>query len=112
MSIKTSNYKTSIDHLSGGNQQKVVIGKWIYANMDILLLDEPTRGVDVDAKQQIYKIIRKLASKGKNIIVVSSEVEELPHFCDRVVILQNGEIINEFNAPDIQANTLLEVCLN
>lgn len=111
INIKTSNMKTPIDNLSGGNQQKVVIGKWIYANIDVLLLDEPTRGVDVGAKQQIYTIIRKLANAGKNIIIVSSEIEELPHVCDRVLVLKNGAISQEFIAPNISADTLLAACL-
>ena len=85
--------------LSGGNQQKVVIGRWVYARSRILLLDEPTRGVDVEAKNQIYRIARELAAEGKSIIFVSSEVEELPQVCDRILLLQQGTIVKEFISP-------------
>jgi len=76
-----------------------VIGRWVYARSRILLLDEPTRGVDVEAKNQIYRIARELAAEGKSIIFVSSEVEELPQVCDRILLLQQGTIVKEFISP-------------
>lgn len=99
MRVKTANTHTPIVTLSGGNQQKVVIGRWVYAQSQILLLDEPTRGVDVEAKNQIYRIARELAEEGKSIIFVSSEVEELPQVCDRILLLQQGTIAKEFISP-------------
>ncbi len=78
MTVKAASSETPIGTLSGGNQQKVVIGRWVYAASQILLLDEPTRGVDIEAKQQIYRIVRELAAEGKSVVFISSEVEELP----------------------------------
>src|SRR5699024_4182432 len=77
MNVKTPSQETKIGNLSGGNQQKVIIGRWLLTEADIYLLDEPTRGIDVGAKYEIYQIILELASKGKSIIMVSSEMPEL-----------------------------------
>ncbi|WP_413733454.1 sugar ABC transporter ATP-binding protein [Sodalis sp. RH21] len=99
MRIKAADTTTLIGTLSGGNQQKVVIGRWVYAESRILLLDEPTRGVDVEAKNQIYQIVRQLAAEGKSIIFVSSEVEELPLVCDRVLLLQQGTLTKTLISP-------------
>ncbi|MDQ0467063.1 sugar ABC transporter ATP-binding protein [Labrys wisconsinensis] len=107
MSVKAPGTTTPIATLSGGNQQKIVIGRWVYAQSRVLLLDEPTRGVDVEAKSQIYAIIRKLAAEGKSIVFVSSEIEELPRVCDRVVVLREGRIAASFSAPRIDADELL-----
>jgi simple sugar transport system ATP-binding protein len=107
MSVKAEKTTTPIGTLSGGNQQKIVIGRWVYAGSRLLLLDEPTRGVDVEAKSQIYAIIRKLADEGKSIIFVSSEIEELPKVCDRVLVLRDGRIVETFTAPNIDADELM-----
>jgi sugar transport system ATP-binding protein len=88
-----------------------VIGRWIYAGSRILLLDEPTRGVDVEAKSQIYALIRQLAAEGKSIIFVSSEIEELPKVCDRVLVLKDGGFVQEFVAPGIETDALMAACL-
>ncbi|CAH2396220.1 sugar ABC transporter ATP-binding protein [Mesorhizobium escarrei] len=109
--IKTARIDTPVGTLSGGNQQKVVIGRWIYAGSRILLLDEPTRGVDVEAKSQIYALIRQLAAEGKSIVFVSSEIEELPKVCDRVLVLKDGCFVQEFVAPGIETDTLMAACL-
>ena len=109
--IKTARPGTPIGTLSGGNQQKAVIGRWIYADATILLLDEPTRGVDVEAKLQIYGIIQELAASGRSVIFVSSEIEELPNVCDRVLVLKEGRFVAEFVAPDIRAERLMAACL-
>lgn len=109
--IKTARTDTPIGTLSGGNQQKVVIGRWVHAGSRILLLDEPTRGVDVEAKAQIYRIIRELAAEGRAIIFVSSEIEELPLVCDRVLVLRDRKIATEMTAPDIDQDRLLAACL-
>ena len=111
LSVKSARLSTPIGTLSGGNQQKVVIGRWVYAGSRILLLDEPTRGVDVEAKRQIYAIIRDLAAEGKSIIFVSSEVEELPNVCDRVLVLRDGRIAEEFKPPNINADRLMAACI-
>ncbi|MCB8883756.1 sugar ABC transporter ATP-binding protein [Acidisoma cellulosilytica] len=109
--VKTAATTTPIGTLSGGNQQKVVIGRWIHARSRILLLDEPTRGVDVEAKNQIYDIIRGLAREGRAILFVSSEIEELDQVCDRVLVLRDGQIAEEHTAPDIDAERLLAACI-
>lgn len=78
--------------LSGGNQQKVVLAKWLYTNPEILIVDEPTHGVDVGAKDEIYNILEKLAAEGKSIIVVSSEMPELLVLADRIAVMSQGRI--------------------
>ena len=105
--IKTASSRAEIDTLSGGNQQKAVIGRWLHAQSSILLLDEPTRGVDVEAKAQIYTLVRELAAGGKSVIFVSSEIEELPSVCDRVVVLRGGRIVEEHFAPHINVDAVL-----
>ena len=110
--IKTARTDTPIGTLSGGNQQKVVIGRWVYAGSRILLLDEPTRGVDIEAKAQIYSIIRELAAEGRSIVFVSSEIEELPLVCDRVLVLRDGALREEFRSPNIDQDTLMAACIS
>ncbi len=105
--IKTASPRADIDTLSGGNQQKAIIGRWLHAESDILLLDEPTRGVDVEAKAQIYALIRELAAAGRSIVFVSSEMEELPSVCDRVIVLRGGRIVEEHRAPNINIDAIL-----
>ena len=90
MNVKTPSQYTHIRDLSGGNQQKVIIGRWLLTNPEILLLDEPTRGIDVGAKYEIYQLILNLANDGKGIIMVSSEMPELLGICDRIAVLSNG----------------------
>ncbi|WP_139536801.1 sugar ABC transporter ATP-binding protein [Klebsiella spallanzanii] len=111
MTVKAANTQTAIGTLSGGNQQKVVIGRWVYAGSEILLLDEPTRGVDIEAKQQIYRIVRELAAEGKSVIFISSEIEELPLVCDRILLLQNGEFTRELLAP-VNVDELMSAILS
>ncbi len=90
--VKTPTAKTAIRSLSGGNQQKVIIGRWLLTNPEILLLDEPTRGIDVGAKYEIYQLIINLAREGKGIIMVSSEMPELLGICDRILVMSNGRL--------------------
>ncbi|MEG2291043.1 MAG: galactose/methyl galactoside ABC transporter ATP-binding protein MglA [Clostridium sp.] len=92
MKVKTPSQKTAIRTLSGGNQQKVIIGRWLLTKPEILLLDEPTRGIDVGAKYEIYQLIIDLANKDKGIIMVSSEMPELLGICDRILVMSNGRI--------------------
>lgn len=109
--VKTARTDTPIGTLSGGNQQKVVIGRWVHAGSRVLLLDEPTRGVDVEAKAQIYAIIRELAAAGCSIIFVSSEIEELPLVCDRVLVLRDGSLQEEFTFPNIDQDAVMAACI-
>ncbi|MBO7728684.1 MAG: ATP-binding cassette domain-containing protein [Oscillospiraceae bacterium] len=90
--VKTPSKKTHIKSLSGGNQQKVIIGRWLLTEPDVLLLDEPTRGIDVGAKYEIYQLILNLAEQGKGVMMVSSEMPELLGICDRILVMSNGRL--------------------
>lgn len=98
MKVKTPNQETKIRTLSGGNQQKVIFGRWLLTEPTVLLLDEPTRGIDVGAKYEIYQLIIELASKGKAVIMVSSEMPELLGVCDRILVMSNGRLSGEVDA--------------
>ncbi len=98
LNIRTPSIRQLVRNLSGGNQQKVVIAKWLIRNSDILIFDEPTRGIDVGAKSEIYKLIRELVDEGKSIIVISSELPEVLRLADRVVIMCEGRITGEVEA--------------
>ena len=93
--------------LSGGNQQKVVLARWLLHGCRVLLLDEPTRGVDIATKAEIYRIIGKLAKSGLGVLVVSSELEELAHICTRVLVMRDGEIVAEVDGKDATERELL-----
>lgn len=92
MNVKTPSHKTTIGSLSGGNQQKVVIGRWLLTQPEILMLDEPTRGIDIGAKFEIYQLIMELAKKDKGIIMISSEMPELLGVTDRILVMSNGKV--------------------
>ena len=98
MHTKTPSQETKIRSLSGGNQQKVIIGRWLLTEPEVLLLDEPTRGIDVGAKYEIYQLILDLANKGKTVIMVSSEMPELLGVCDRMVVMSGGLVAGEVDA--------------
>ena len=98
MHTKTPSQETKIRSLSGGNQQKVIIGRWLLTEPDVLLLDEPTRGIDVGAKYEIYQLILDLANKGKTVIMVSSEMPELLGVCDRILVMSGGRLAGEVDA--------------
>ena len=98
MHTKTPTQETQIRSLSGGNQQKVIIGRWLLTEPEVLLLDEPTRGIDVGAKYEIYQLILDLANKGKTVIMVSSEMPELLGVCDRIVVMSGGRVAGEVDA--------------
>ena len=98
MRIKTPSQETKIRSLSGGNQQKVILGRWLLTKPDVLLLDEPTRGIDVGAKYEIYQLIIDLANRGKTILMVSSEMPELLGVCDRILVMSGGRLAGEVDA--------------
>ncbi len=98
MHTKTPSQETQIRSLSGGNQQKVIIGRWLLTEPEVLLLDEPTRGIDVGAKYEIYQLILDLANKGKTVLMVSSEMPELLGVCDRIVVMSGGRVAGEVDA--------------
>lgn len=107
LSIRAESPTMLIKNLSGGNQQKVVIGRQLHAGSRVLLLDEPTRGVDIEAKSQIYGLLRNLARKGDAVVFVSSEIEELALVADRVIVLSGGALVGVFDAPDFDTESLL-----
>ena len=98
MHTKTPSQETKIRSLSGGNQQKVIIGRWLLTEPEVLLLDEPTRGIDVGAKYEIYQLILDLANRGKTVLVVSSEMPELLGICDRILVMSGGRLAGELDA--------------
>lgn len=98
LAVKTPDQKAKIRNLSGGNQQKVIIGRWLLTKPDILLMDEPTRGIDVGAKYEIYQLMIDLANEGKTVLMVSSEMPELLGVCDRIIVMSNGRIAGEVDA--------------
>ena len=100
LSIKTPSIKQLVRNLSGGNQQKVILGRWLLTDPEVLLLDEPTRGIDVGAKYEIYQLIIDLANRGKVVIVVSSEMPELLGICDRIMVMSGGRLAGEINAEE------------
>ncbi len=98
MRTKTPTQKTQIRSLSGGNQQKVILARWLLTDPEVLLLDEPTRGIDVGAKYEIYQLILNLAKEGKTVIMVSSEMPELLGVCDRILVMSGGQLAGEVDA--------------
>ncbi len=104
--------KNPAKSMSGGNQQKVVIGKWLLTEPDLLIVDEPTRGIDVGAKYEVYSIINDLATEGKAIWVISSELEELMGICDRIIVMGNGEIRGELKREDFDKERIMAAAFN
>ena len=100
--------------LSGGNQQKVVVAKWLETDPEFVVLDEPTKGIDVGARSNIYEIIHSLAARGKGVLVVSSEAEELLSLCHRILVMRNGQIVDEFNPDDegVDTDALIRTALS
>ena len=98
MHVKTPTQETKIRSLSGGNQQKVILGRWLLTDPTVLLLDEPTRGIDVGAKYEIYQLILNLANEGRTVIMVSSEMPELLGVCDRILVMAGGRLAGQVDA--------------
>jgi len=111
LGVKAASLDDEVITLSGGNQQKVVIGKWLAAGSEILLLDEPTRGIDVHAKQQVYDIIRSLAAQGHAIVFVSSELEELFEVCHTIAVMNHGRIVHRGPAADTDLSQTLALAM-
>ena len=107
LSIRTSSPKQSAKSLSGGNQQKVVIAKWLGTDPEILILDEPTRGVDIGAKKEIYQIINELAQKGVAILMISSELPEVIGMADRVIVMQEGKVKGEVKKDEMTQEVIM-----
>lgn len=112
MNIKCSSLEQKTGNLSGGNQQKVVLSKWVFTNPDLLILDEPTRGIDVGAKYEIYTIINQLAAEGKGVIVISSELPEILGMCDRVYVMNEGKIMGQLDGAEASQEKIMKLVLN
>ncbi len=107
MKTKCVGVEQNVGKLSGGNQQKVLLSKWMFANPDILILDEPTRGIDVGAKYEIYCIINQLAAEGKSVIMISSELPEVLGMSDRIYVLNEGKVVGEFDRDDASQEKIM-----
>ena len=108
LNIKTPSLDTPAGSLSGGNQQKVVLAKWISRDIDVLILDEPTRGVDVGAKEEIHKLIVELARKGIGIIIISSELPEVLGMSDRILVMHEGRVTGIVDAKEATQESVME----
>jgi ribose transport system ATP-binding protein len=109
--IKTPSINQKVQFLSGGNQQKVVVAKWLFANSDILIFDEPTRGIDVGAKVEIYRLLNRLVKDGKTVMIISSELPEILGMCDRIAIMRDGLIVKEFMREEASQDAILKYAL-
>lgn len=108
LGIKTPSIQQNVNNLSGGNQQKVLFARWIYSNPDLLILDEPTRGIDVGAKYEIYSIINELAQQGKCVLLISSELPEVLGISDRIYVMNEGKIIDEFTKKEASQELIMK----
>jgi ABC-type sugar transport system ATPase subunit len=108
LAIKTDSIDKAVGKLSGGNQQKVVIGRWLLKKPRVLILDEPTRGVDIGARAEIHRLIRKLADDGMAVIVISSDPDELPDLSDRVLVMAEGRVVRELRGEGISRAAIIE----
>jgi len=111
LKIKTPSIKTRVVSLSGGNQQKCIVGRWLETNPRILIMDEPTRGIDVGAKYEIYLLMKQIAESGGSIILISSELPEVLNMSNRVLTIYNGRITGEFNPEEVDAEKIMEKAL-
>ena len=107
LQIKTASRETPIKSLSGGNQQKVIIGRWLLTNPDFLVLDEPTRGIDVGTKTEIQKLVVKLAEQGMAVVFISSEIEEMLRTCDRMIVMRDGAKVGELSGAELSQSTIM-----
>lgn len=112
MHTKCATVMEDVGNLSGGNMQKVLLGKWLFAEPDILILDEPTRGIDVGAKYEIYCIINKMVAEGKSVIMISSEMPEILGMCDRIYVMNEGKMIAEMNGKDATQEKIMTEIIN
>jgi ABC-type sugar transport system ATPase subunit len=108
LDIRTPGWKQDVGNLSGGNQQKIVIAKWLSMKPNVLIVDEPTRGIDVGSKSEIHKLLRKLASKGLAVIVISSEMPEVMHVSDRIVAMYSGRVTRTFECGEVTEDSLVQ----
>ena len=108
LQIKTASRETPIKSLSGGNQQKVIIARWLLTNPDYLILDEPTRGIDIGTKTEIQKLVLQLADEGKAVTFISSEIEEMLRTCSRMAVLRDGKKVGEIEEEDLSQESIMK----
>lgn len=107
LEIKTASSDTPIKQLSGGNQQKVILGRWLLTNPKYLILDEPTRGIDVGTKIEIQKLVLKLASEGKSVTFISSEIDEMLRTCSRLIVMRDRKVVGELEGEDLNQTKVM-----
>ncbi|MBO7531349.1 MAG: sugar ABC transporter ATP-binding protein, partial [Lachnospiraceae bacterium] len=107
LGIKCPTVEQNVGNLSGGNQQKVLLAKWMYTDPDILILDEPTRGIDVGAKYEIYCIMNDLVAAGKSVIMISSEMPEILGMCDRIYVMNEGKMVAELKGSEASQEIIM-----
>ncbi|TLM99643.1 sugar ABC transporter ATP-binding protein, partial [bacterium] len=112
LNIKTPNVDQTVQNLSGGNQQKVSLAKWLFTKPEILILDEPTRGIDVGAKYEIYTIMNRLVEQGMSIIMISSELPEILGMSDRVYVVSGGKITGELPIEEASQEAIMQLAIN
>lgn len=111
LSTKCPSVMQNVGNLSGGNMQKVLLGKWMFTDADIMILDEPTRGIDVGAKYEIYCIINQLVSEGKSVIMISSELPEILGMCDRIYVMNEGKIVGDLESQEASQEKIMSLIL-
>ena len=109
--VKTPSMETEVQYLSGGNQQKVVVAKWLMEQCSVYILDEPTRGIDIGAKNEIYKLITELVKQKNSVIMVSSEMPELLGMCDRIYVMHEGHLVGELNRDEATQEAIMSLCI-
>ncbi|MCI8732133.1 MAG: sugar ABC transporter ATP-binding protein, partial [Lachnospiraceae bacterium] len=107
LSIKTASADTPIKSLSGGNQQKVILARWLFTHPQYLILDEPTRGIDVGTKVDIQKLVLKLAAEGMSVTFISSEMDEMLRTCSRLIVMRDRRVVGELTAEDLNQNKVM-----
>ena len=112
LDIRCNGLAQDIAQLSGGNQQKTLIARWLHCNSDVFLLDEPTRGIDVGARNMIYNLLFELRNNQKTLLITSSEIEELMGLCNRILVLSNRKLVREFNAGEWSEAAILAACFS
>lgn len=112
MNTKTPSVQQAVGNLSGGNQQKVLLSKWMFAEPDVLILDEPTRGIDVGAKYEIYCIMNDMVAQGKAVVMISSELPELLGMCDRIYVMNEGSMVAEFDGKEATQEKIMGAILS
>ncbi|MBT2916428.1 ATP-binding cassette domain-containing protein, partial [Vibrio anguillarum] len=111
LNVKTASLDQPIGELSGGNQQKVILGRWLSTDMSVILLDEPTRGIDVGAKSEIYELIFKLAENGVTVLVVSSDMPEVLGIADRLLVMKDGKVTGELTRTEFNEQSALRLAM-